>query len=221
MSIDQGPSTIEVWAGPLSNGGVAVILLNRSLSPQTFTAKWFDIGVPADKRMTVRDLWCVCVRVRVCALHACMCVCVHVCVFLLSVTSNTSVCVQGQEGSGRVCQQRSSHHGAFARRCVLASDARSLTRNVCRQGVFDLFVCTSSLLCSFLVAVFGVSLCGLFCTVFCAVPPQVSKRNQPAARHKQELTHFNHKKQPIGRSCDLFAKFAVNSVRCLTKTTVI
>lgn len=59
VAIDQGISTIEVWAGPLSNNGVAVVLLNRTPSPQTFTANWAEIGVPAGRRMLIRDIWCV------------------------------------------------------------------------------------------------------------------------------------------------------------------
>jgi len=46
----------EVWAGPV-NGGVAVVLLNRSSSTTTIQANWSDIGIQAGKAANVRDLW--------------------------------------------------------------------------------------------------------------------------------------------------------------------
>jgi hypothetical protein len=49
---------IEVWAGPLSGGSQAVLLLNRAESgSDPITVKWTDIGFSADKSATVRDLW--------------------------------------------------------------------------------------------------------------------------------------------------------------------
>ena len=49
---------MEVWAGPLKDGSQAVLLLNRGTSgSETITVKWTDIGFPADKAATVRDLW--------------------------------------------------------------------------------------------------------------------------------------------------------------------
>lgn len=47
----------EVWAGPLANGDVAVVLLNRAGSTANITAQWSDIGVKAGTNATVRDLW--------------------------------------------------------------------------------------------------------------------------------------------------------------------
>lgn len=47
----------EVWAGPLSDGSVAVVLLNRGNTTATITANWADIGFPASKAAKVRDLW--------------------------------------------------------------------------------------------------------------------------------------------------------------------
>ena len=47
----------EVWAGPLANGDVAVVLLNRAESTANITAQWSDIGVKAGMNATVRDLW--------------------------------------------------------------------------------------------------------------------------------------------------------------------
>ena len=48
----------DVWAGPLMDGSVGVVLLNRNETmTQTVTAQWPDIGLPADTEATVRDLW--------------------------------------------------------------------------------------------------------------------------------------------------------------------
>ncbi len=49
---------IEVWAGPLSDGSQAVILLNRADNgSEPITVKWSDIGIPVDHSAVVRDLW--------------------------------------------------------------------------------------------------------------------------------------------------------------------
>jgi len=48
---------LEVWAGPLSGGAVAVVLFNRSPSANNITANWSDIGIPASTSADVRDLW--------------------------------------------------------------------------------------------------------------------------------------------------------------------
>ena len=47
----------EVWAGPLANGDVAVVLLNRAEAAANITAQWSDIGVKSGVNGTVRDLW--------------------------------------------------------------------------------------------------------------------------------------------------------------------
>jgi hypothetical protein len=52
------PFELEVWAGPLSGGSQAVVLLNRGDSnDEQITVKWSDIGFPVDHPATVRDLW--------------------------------------------------------------------------------------------------------------------------------------------------------------------
>jgi len=56
MCMDLGGS-LEVWAGPLSGGSWAVILFNRSGAAASITAYWSDIGIPAGRQYTVRDLW--------------------------------------------------------------------------------------------------------------------------------------------------------------------
>ncbi|XP_028783186.1 alpha-galactosidase-like [Neltuma alba] len=48
---------LEVWAGPLSDNRVAVVLWNRSSSKATVTAHWSDIGLEAEKVVGARDLW--------------------------------------------------------------------------------------------------------------------------------------------------------------------
>ncbi|KAH7690000.1 alpha-galactosidase protein [Dioscorea alata] len=47
---------LEVWAGALSGGRVAVVLLNRSGSQASITADWSDIGLQSSEA-EVRDLW--------------------------------------------------------------------------------------------------------------------------------------------------------------------
>ncbi len=49
---------LEVWAGPLSGGSQAVVLLNRGDSNnEQITVNWSDIGFPVDHPAVVRDLW--------------------------------------------------------------------------------------------------------------------------------------------------------------------
>lgn len=47
----------EVWAGPLANDDVAVVLFNRAETAANITAQWSDIGVPSGVSASVRDLW--------------------------------------------------------------------------------------------------------------------------------------------------------------------
>ncbi|KAF9663044.1 hypothetical protein SADUNF_Sadunf18G0117300 [Salix dunnii] len=48
---------LEVWAGPLSNKKVAVVLWNRYSSRATVTASWSDIGLDSTTTVNARDLW--------------------------------------------------------------------------------------------------------------------------------------------------------------------
>ncbi|XP_054820279.1 alpha-galactosidase-like isoform X1 [Prosopis cineraria] len=48
---------LEVWAGPLSENRVAVVLWNRSSSKATVTASWSDLGLEQEKVVDARDLW--------------------------------------------------------------------------------------------------------------------------------------------------------------------
>jgi len=49
----------QVWQKTLSNGDHAIVLYNRESygMPQSMTARWADIGLPAGSRWTVRNLW--------------------------------------------------------------------------------------------------------------------------------------------------------------------
>ena len=50
-------SGLEVWAGPLANGDVVIVLHNRSPAAANITARWADVGVPAGTKVSARDLW--------------------------------------------------------------------------------------------------------------------------------------------------------------------
>ena len=55
LTVEQN---IEIWAGPLSDGSQAVLLLNRnSPSSESITVKWTDLGWPTNQWGHVRDLW--------------------------------------------------------------------------------------------------------------------------------------------------------------------
>ena len=49
----------SVWVKPLSNGDVAIVLYNRESygMPQSITARWSDLGLPAGSSWNVRDLF--------------------------------------------------------------------------------------------------------------------------------------------------------------------
>lgn len=49
----------QVWAGPLSENRVVVVLWNKSSSKATVTASWSDIGLDSQKVVDARDLWAV------------------------------------------------------------------------------------------------------------------------------------------------------------------
>ncbi len=48
---------LEVWAGPLVDAAVAVVLLNRGKTSAPMTVRWADIGLPVEDLAIVRDLW--------------------------------------------------------------------------------------------------------------------------------------------------------------------
>ena len=47
----------EVWAGPLYNGSIAVVLFNTGDTSTSITAEWKDIFLQQNQSATVRDLW--------------------------------------------------------------------------------------------------------------------------------------------------------------------
>jgi len=50
-------ATYEVWAGPLADGSIGVVLLNIGSSTIDISVQWSDIGIPAATAANVRDLW--------------------------------------------------------------------------------------------------------------------------------------------------------------------
>ena len=50
-------ASLEVWAGPLANGDVALVLFNRGSSAANITAHWADIGLAAGLKAAAKDLW--------------------------------------------------------------------------------------------------------------------------------------------------------------------
>ncbi|KAK2456124.1 alpha-galactosidase [Trifolium repens] len=48
---------LEVWAGPLSENKVALVLWNRSSSKATVTASWSDIGLEPETIVDARNIW--------------------------------------------------------------------------------------------------------------------------------------------------------------------
>ncbi|XP_074582153.1 alpha-galactosidase-like [Curcuma longa] len=52
--------SLQVWAGPLSGGRVAVVLWNRGDSQAMMTANWSNLGLSSSIRTNVRDLWAHC-----------------------------------------------------------------------------------------------------------------------------------------------------------------
>ncbi|PKA60408.1 Alpha-galactosidase [Apostasia shenzhenica] len=53
----KSKSNLEVWAGPLSGGRVAVVLWNRGASQASLTADWSEIGLNPSTVVDARDLW--------------------------------------------------------------------------------------------------------------------------------------------------------------------
>ncbi len=54
---DAPPGAQEVWMTPLADGGVAVLLFNRSPSPARVSARWASLGFSPTVMHEVRDLW--------------------------------------------------------------------------------------------------------------------------------------------------------------------
>jgi alpha-galactosidase len=50
-------TAVEIWAGDLDGGDIAVVLLNRSPESKTVTAQFQDIGISGPGGVHVRDVW--------------------------------------------------------------------------------------------------------------------------------------------------------------------
>jgi len=50
-------NTLQVWAAPMSDGSVAVVLFNRGEDGASITANWSDIGLSPTANALVRDIW--------------------------------------------------------------------------------------------------------------------------------------------------------------------
>ena len=48
---------LEVWAGALSGGRIAVSLFNRSPADDVIALRWADVGLPPGATVRVRDIW--------------------------------------------------------------------------------------------------------------------------------------------------------------------
>jgi len=58
VSSTPGPAgTLDVYAGPLGGGDIAVVLFNRDSSVQSITAAFVDIGLAVTDTVRVRDVW--------------------------------------------------------------------------------------------------------------------------------------------------------------------
>jgi len=47
----------DVWAAPLHDGSIGVVLLNRGNDTSDITVQWSDIGLPSGATVNIRDLW--------------------------------------------------------------------------------------------------------------------------------------------------------------------
>jgi len=57
ICLGVGGANLEVYAGPLANKAIAVLLFNRGQVATPITAAWKDIGLSDNTKATVRDLW--------------------------------------------------------------------------------------------------------------------------------------------------------------------
>jgi alpha-galactosidase len=48
---------LEIWTKPMSDGSIAVALLNRGETDQEIELRWRDIGLLDEQIVLVRDLW--------------------------------------------------------------------------------------------------------------------------------------------------------------------
>lgn len=48
---------LQIWAGGLSGGGLAVVLVNTGANGANINATWRQLGLPTDAAMAVRDVY--------------------------------------------------------------------------------------------------------------------------------------------------------------------
>jgi len=53
----EEPVITQVWAGQLSNGAYALVLLNRDTAAHDITANWSSFGASSSQKYALRDLW--------------------------------------------------------------------------------------------------------------------------------------------------------------------
>jgi alpha-galactosidase len=47
----------DVFVKPLSGGRQAVVLLNRGTAQQSITLNWAELGMAAERSLSIRDVW--------------------------------------------------------------------------------------------------------------------------------------------------------------------
>jgi alpha-galactosidase len=53
----QREGELEIWVRPLQGGEFAAVLFNRSKTPAQMKLSWERLGLPADRKADVKDLW--------------------------------------------------------------------------------------------------------------------------------------------------------------------
>jgi len=53
----QKEGDLEIWVRPLQGGEFAAVLFNRGKTPADMKLKWDRLGLPADRKADVKDLW--------------------------------------------------------------------------------------------------------------------------------------------------------------------
>ena len=48
---------LQIWAGELSGGALAVVLVNTGAKSASINATWRQLGLPAERTMAVRDVY--------------------------------------------------------------------------------------------------------------------------------------------------------------------
>jgi len=54
---DSNDESKEIWAGPLNNGDIVVMLFNSGTATASITVLWSQLGLASNTVVNVRDLW--------------------------------------------------------------------------------------------------------------------------------------------------------------------